>query len=132
MNFLTHLPQDWNISLFHYRNHGAAFGRVLVGMQVPNGDRSHVEEYFDEIGYRYWKESDNAPIGCSWPERQGRWSAVTYGKGTESAWVSLCNRRFQGGCHQRVTGPIVGAVVAGPRLPSTQPWRIVQGAGNEA
>jgi len=32
---------------------------VLVGMQVPNGDRSHVEEYFDAIGYRYWKESDN-------------------------------------------------------------------------
>ncbi|WP_163557857.1 threonine ammonia-lyase, biosynthetic [Halomonas sp. NO4] len=60
MNFLTHLPQDWNISLFHYRNHGAAYGRVLVGMQVPNGDREHVEEYFDAIGYRYWKETDNA------------------------------------------------------------------------
>ncbi|MGM0701812.1 MAG: threonine ammonia-lyase, biosynthetic [Pseudomonadota bacterium] len=60
MNFLTHLPQDWNISLFHYRNHGAAYGRVLVGMQVPNGDRAHVEEYFDAIGYRYWKETDNA------------------------------------------------------------------------
>jgi len=59
MNFLTHLPHDWNISLFHYRNHGAAYGRVLVGMQVPNGDRCHVEEYFDAIGYRYWKESDN-------------------------------------------------------------------------
>nr|WP_300313106.1 threonine ammonia-lyase, biosynthetic [Halomonas sp.] len=59
MNFLTHLPQDWNISLFHYRNHGAAFGRVLVGMQVPNGDRTHVEEYFDKIGYHYWKESNN-------------------------------------------------------------------------
>ncbi|WP_227369637.1 threonine ammonia-lyase, biosynthetic [Halomonas sp. M20] len=59
MNFLTHLPADWNISLFHYRNHGAAYGRVLVGMQIPNGDRGHVEEHFDEIGYRYWKESDN-------------------------------------------------------------------------
>ncbi|GHE21278.1 threonine ammonia-lyase, biosynthetic [Halomonas urumqiensis] len=60
MNFLTHLPQDWNISMFHYRNHGAAYGRVLVGMQIPNGDRAHVEEYFDAIGYRYWKETDNA------------------------------------------------------------------------
>lgn len=59
MNFLTHLPQDWNISLFHYRNHGAAFGRVLVGMQVPNGDKANVESYFDAIGYRYWKESEN-------------------------------------------------------------------------
>ncbi|MFC4415593.1 threonine ammonia-lyase, biosynthetic [Chromohalobacter beijerinckii] len=59
MNFLTHLPADWNISLFHYRNHGAAYGRVLVGMQIPNGDRAHVEEHFERIGYRYWKESDN-------------------------------------------------------------------------
>ncbi|MBZ9566850.1 threonine ammonia-lyase, biosynthetic [Modicisalibacter tunisiensis] len=59
MNFLTHLPADWNISLFHYRNHGAAYGRVLVGMQVPNGDRAHVEEYFERIGYRFWKETDN-------------------------------------------------------------------------
>ncbi|WP_048307118.1 threonine ammonia-lyase, biosynthetic [Halomonas sp. PR-M31] len=59
MNFLTHLPANWNISLFHYRNHGAAYGRVLVGMQIPNGDRGHVEKHFDEIGYRYWKESDN-------------------------------------------------------------------------
>lgn len=60
MNFLTHLPANWNISLFHYRNHGAAYGRVLVGMQMPNGDRSHVEEHFDRIGYRFWKETDNA------------------------------------------------------------------------
>jgi len=59
MNFLTHLPADWNISLFHYRNHGAAYGRVLVGLQMPNGDRTHAEEYFDRIGYRYWKETDN-------------------------------------------------------------------------
>lgn len=57
--FLTEVAGRWNISLFHYRNHGAAYGRVLVGMQIPNGDRSHVEEHFDAIGYRYWKESDN-------------------------------------------------------------------------
>lgn len=59
MNFLTKLPHNWNISLFHYRNHGAAYGRVLVGMQVPNGDSDHVEEHLDAIGYRYWQESDN-------------------------------------------------------------------------
>ncbi|TVM05582.1 MAG: threonine ammonia-lyase, biosynthetic [Halomonas sp.] len=59
MNFLTKLPHDWNISLFHYRNHGAAYGRVLVGMQVPNGHRKYVETNLDAIGYRYWKESDN-------------------------------------------------------------------------
>lgn len=60
MNFLTHLPADWNISLFHYRNHGAAYGRVLVGMQIPNGGSTHTEEYFNKIGYRFWRETDNA------------------------------------------------------------------------
>lgn len=59
LNFLNNLGQDWNISLFHYRNHGAAYGRVLVGLQVPNGDRPDVEAYLDKISYRYWRESDN-------------------------------------------------------------------------
>lgn len=59
LNFLNNLGQDWNISLFHYRNHGAAYGRVLVGFQVPNGDRPDVEAYLDKISYRYWHESDN-------------------------------------------------------------------------
>src|SRR5690554_1527324 len=59
LNFLNNLGQDWNISLFHYRNHGAAYGRVLVGLQVPNGDRPNVEAYLDKISYRYWRESDN-------------------------------------------------------------------------
>ena len=59
LNFLNNLGQDWNISLFHYRNHGAAYGRVLVGLQVPNIDRPDVEAYLDKISYRYWRESDN-------------------------------------------------------------------------
>lgn len=59
LNFLNNLGQDWNISLFHYRNHGAAYGRVLVGMQVPNGDLEKVETYLNKISYRYWRESDN-------------------------------------------------------------------------
>lgn len=59
MNFLSHLPESWNISLFHYRNHGAAYGRVLVGMQVPTDELEGLESHLDEIGYRYWKESDN-------------------------------------------------------------------------
>lgn len=59
IKFLTHLPQDWNISLFHYRNHGSAYGQVLVGIQLPEVDRDHAEGLFDDIGYRYWKESDN-------------------------------------------------------------------------
>ncbi len=59
LNFLTSLGQRWNISLFHYRNHGAAYGRVLVGLQVPPEDKARVREYLDRIGYRYWIESDN-------------------------------------------------------------------------
>jgi threonine dehydratase len=59
LNFLNNLGQNWNISLFHYRNHGAAYGRVLIGMQVPNKDKQKVSEYLDRIGYRYWDESGN-------------------------------------------------------------------------
>ncbi len=59
LNFLKNLGQNWNISLFHYRNHGAAYGRVLIGMQVPADDKKKVAEYLDRIGYRYWDESAN-------------------------------------------------------------------------
>ncbi len=59
LDFLLKLGSRWNISLFHYRNHGAAYGRVLVGMQVPKEERSIVMGYFDDIGYRFWDESDN-------------------------------------------------------------------------
>jgi len=59
LRFLTKMGQQWNISLFHYRNHGAAYGRVLVGMQVPAGDEQKFEEFLDEIGYTYWNESNN-------------------------------------------------------------------------
>lgn len=57
--FLQTLGSRWNISLFHYRNHGAAFGRVLVGMQVSDDERGTVEKYFADLGYRYWDETDN-------------------------------------------------------------------------
>ncbi|PIE20369.1 MAG: threonine ammonia-lyase, biosynthetic [Neptuniibacter caesariensis] len=59
MNFLSKLGSKWNISMFHYRNHGAAYGRVLVGMQIPQGDRHQVEEFLTEIGYNFWEETDN-------------------------------------------------------------------------
>ncbi len=59
MDFLIKLGSRWNISLFHYRNHGAAYGRVLVGMQVPVAERDILTGYFDEIGYRYWDETGN-------------------------------------------------------------------------
>jgi threonine dehydratase len=59
MKFLSNLGGRWNISMFHYRNHGAAYGRVLVGMQVPKEDRHQVTQFLDEIGYQYWDETHN-------------------------------------------------------------------------
>ncbi|HUW26863.1 MAG TPA: threonine ammonia-lyase, biosynthetic [Gallionella sp.] len=59
MNFLNSMSHNWNISLFHYRNHGADYGRVLVGMQVPHHDKKALKTFLDTLGYRYWDESDN-------------------------------------------------------------------------
>ena len=57
LNFLKKVKTKWNISLFHYRNHGADFGRVLIGLQVD--DVADLEARFDEIGYYYQNETDN-------------------------------------------------------------------------
>jgi threonine dehydratase len=59
LRFLSGMGQNWNISLFHYRNHGAAFGRVLAGIQVPDGDLSAFHQYLDDLGYNYWDETQN-------------------------------------------------------------------------
>ena len=59
MNFLNSMNHSWNISLFHYRNHGADYGRVLVGMQVPHHDKKALKTFLDTLGYRYWDESGN-------------------------------------------------------------------------
>ena len=59
MKFLNTLGSRWNISMFHYRNHGAAFGRVLLGLQVPAGQRKEVRKSLDSLGYQYWDEGNN-------------------------------------------------------------------------
>ncbi|PIE41529.1 MAG: threonine ammonia-lyase, biosynthetic [Gammaproteobacteria bacterium] len=59
LQFLIKLGAKWNISLFHYRNHGAAFGRVVVGLQVPESQREVLIQYFDELGYPNWDETNN-------------------------------------------------------------------------
>ncbi len=59
LDFLAHIGKRWNISMFHYRNHGAAYGRVLVGLQVPSAERAEVRGFLDELGYNWWDESDN-------------------------------------------------------------------------
>ena len=59
LRFLTGLGQEWNISLFHYRNHGAAYGRVLMGVQVPRAQQPRFAQRLHELGYPFWDESDN-------------------------------------------------------------------------
>lgn len=59
MNFLTQMSAGWNISLFHYRNHGADYGRVLVGMQVPPGEMGEFKTFLKNLGYGHWDESQN-------------------------------------------------------------------------
>lgn len=59
MNFLESMGHNWNISLFHYRNHGADFGRVLVGMQVPPEEKEAFERFLQQLGYPCWNESQN-------------------------------------------------------------------------
>jgi threonine dehydratase len=59
LRFLNHLGGRWNISLFHYRSHGAAFGRVLAGIQVPEEELLEFQVFLDGLGYAYWEESDN-------------------------------------------------------------------------
>jgi threonine dehydratase len=59
MNFLKRMGSGWNISLFHYRNHGADVGRVLVGLQVPDKDRAAFRRFLKELGYDYADESRN-------------------------------------------------------------------------
>ena len=58
-NFLDHLGTDFNISLFHYRNHGSDFGRVLCGICVPPKDRKAFSNFLKKLGYRYKEETDN-------------------------------------------------------------------------
>ncbi len=59
LRFLEHSAGRWNISLFHYRNHGAAFGRVLAGLEVPEAERKELRAFLDRLGYAWVEETDN-------------------------------------------------------------------------
>lgn len=59
LEFLTQLAGRWNISLFHYRNHGAAYGRVLAGMEVEPKDKKEFQAFLDQLGYAYITEDNN-------------------------------------------------------------------------
>jgi threonine dehydratase len=59
MQFLDSMSRGWNISLFHYRNHGADYGRVLVGMQVPPSDKGEFGAFLARLGYDCVEETAN-------------------------------------------------------------------------
>jgi threonine dehydratase len=59
MKFVASMHPNWNISMFHYRNNGADYGRIVVGMQVPPHEMEEWQTFLDTLGYRYWDESQN-------------------------------------------------------------------------
>lgn len=59
LRFLHSVGVDWNITLFHYRNHGSDWGRVLAALEVPPDTEAEFNRHLDELGYRYWDETDN-------------------------------------------------------------------------
>jgi threonine dehydratase len=59
LQFLESLAPEWNISLFHYRNHGADYGRILAGIEVKPAERARFVAALDALGYPYWDETDN-------------------------------------------------------------------------
>ena len=59
LSFLSCLGSEWNISLFHYRNHGAAYGRVLIGLQIPESDRIELSRLMDSMDMVYEEETSN-------------------------------------------------------------------------
>jgi threonine dehydratase len=59
LNFLTMVGDRWNISLFHYRNHGSNFGRILMGFQVDRKDHRDFQAFLKSIDIPYWEETDN-------------------------------------------------------------------------
>ncbi len=59
LDFLDAIGTEWNISLFHYRNHGSDYGRILAGIDVPQDETAELEAHLAQLGYPHWEESDN-------------------------------------------------------------------------
>ena len=99
MRFLSSMPAGWNISLFHYRNQGADYGRILVGIQVPHADKAAFREFLRRLAYPCQDETDNPAIASSClkaahrcpfqrPARSPRSRNVAAGAGASSASCS--------------------------------------------
>ena len=63
MRFLAAMHPGWNISLFHYRNQGADYGRILVGIQVPQGDEPAFDGFLRSLAYPFVEETRNPVYG---------------------------------------------------------------------
>jgi threonine dehydratase len=59
LEFLNAIGTDWNITLFHYRNHGSDYGRILAGIDVPETETPDLQAHLADLGYPHWEESDN-------------------------------------------------------------------------
>ncbi len=59
MKFVSSMSPDWNISLFHYRNNGSDYGRIVTGIQVPPHEMKEWQAFLDNLGYQYWDENQN-------------------------------------------------------------------------
>jgi len=59
LKFLSSLGSRWNISMFHYRNHGSAFGKVLMGIQMPKSEREEFQQRLEAVGFEYQEETEN-------------------------------------------------------------------------
>ena len=55
--FLADMGADWNISLFHYRNQGGEYGRVLIGLEIPDGNEEKLQKFMEDLSYRYTEET---------------------------------------------------------------------------
>jgi len=60
VDFLDRLSDNWNITLFHYRNQGSAYGRILVGFECQTKNYSKLTKYLDKTGFRFWEETENS------------------------------------------------------------------------
>jgi threonine dehydratase len=59
MKFVSSMSPNWNISVFHYRNNGSDYGRIVVGVQVPPQEMGEWQGFLDDLGYTYWDENNN-------------------------------------------------------------------------
>jgi threonine dehydratase len=59
MQFLVKLGDRWNITMFHYRNHGSENGRVLAGLQIPATERKQAPKFFNDLGFDWTEETEN-------------------------------------------------------------------------